>query len=928
MRTIRRFFRRLISWATTQRDEERLRAEIEEHLALQTDENVRAGLSPIEARRQAVLKFGAVEAVRESYRAQKGLPLMETLVQDIRHGLRRLRNAPAFTITTVLTLALGIGATTSIFTLVYAVMMKSLAVANPHELYKLGKEARCCYEGGYSQEKEFSLVSYELYKYLRDNTKGFVELAAFPAVEPLFGIRRAGRAEAAQSYPGEFVSGNYFAMFGIRAYAGRVLTASDDQPNAAPVAVMSYRLWQREYGSDPSVIGAVFNLDDKPFTVVGVTPPGFFGDTLRDTPPDFFVPLNTEPLVEADADLNKVDTHWLDLIGRIQPGATPGFIEAEMRVELKQWLRSHWGEMSANDRANFPSQTLFLSPGGAGITSMREEYEHWLQILMMVSGFVLLIVCANVANLLLVRGMERRRQISLSMALGAKPSRLVKQALTESILLSLLGGMAGLAIAFAGTRVILHFAFPPAGGMAGIPISASPSMAVLLFAFGVSVITGLAFGIAPAWMATRVDPIEALRGASRSTVRTRSLPRKALVVLQAALSLALLTTSGLLATALHRLEHQDFGFDRDRRIVANMNPRLAGYRYDQVTPLYGRIHDSLVEIPGVSGVALCTYSPLSGNAWGAGVWVDGHPAPGPNADNLAFWNRVTAGYFDVIGNPIVRGRGISEQDTAASRHVAVINEAFARKFFKNEDPIGKHFGRGNIDSQRDYEIVGIAKDARYLTFGLDAPVRPFFSLPEMQHDLSPGAGLMESAPSSHFLSDVVIVTRPSVYLSETRLRQALASVDPNLPVISIRSLKEQVDGQFRQQRLIARLTSFFGVLSLVLASIGLYGATAYNAGRRTSEIGVRIALGADRGDVVGLVLRGAFGLIVFGLLIGLPLTFAAGRFLGNQLYGMNPYNPVVTLIAVVTLGLSALLASLIPALRASSISPVEALRVE
>ena len=851
---------------------------------------------------------------------------MEILIQDTRHALRRLRSAPAFTTTTVLTLALGIGATTSIFTLVYAVLLKSLAVANPSELYRLGKEARCCYWGGYSQEKEFSLVSYDLYKHLRDNTKGFAELAAFSAVNPLFGVRRAGSAEPAQSYPGEFVSGNYFTMFGIRAYAGRALTATDDQRSAPPVAVMSHRLWQQRYGSDPSVMGSVFHLDDKPFTVVGIAPPGFFGDTLRNNPPDFFLPLNTEPLLLGD--LYTPNNHWLELIGRIQPGAKAMSIEAQMRVELKQWLRSHWGEMNANERAKFPAQTLFLSPGGSGITGMRDEYERWLQILMMVTGFVMLIACANVANLMLVRGMERRRQISLSMALGAQAPRVVRQALTEIILLSFLGGAAGLGIAFAGARLILQFAFPRVGDMAGIPIDASPSMPVLLFAFGVSLIAGVAFGMVPAWMATRVDPIEALRGASRSTARAGSFPRKTLVVFQAALSLVLLSASGLLTTALHRLENQDFGFDQDRRIVMNIEPRLAGYRPRQLTPLYQRIHDSLLTIPGISAVALCIYSPLAGNNWGGGVRVDGHPAPGPNDDNFAFWDRVSAGYFDVIGNPIVRGRGISEQDTAASMRVAVINEAFARKFFKNEDPIGKHFGQHEIGSERDYEIVGIAKDARYVTFQLDKPVGPFFFLPEAQHDFSPKGDLKDFNPGSHFLHDVVIVTKPGASLSFGQVRQAMASIDPNLPIISIRPLKEQVAGRFRRQRLIARLTSFFGVLTLVLSCIGLYGVTAYNAGCRINEIGVRMALGASRGHVVRLVVRGALGLILFGLLMGLPLTFAVARFLGSQLYGMNPYNPAVTLTAVVALGLSALVASLIPALRASLISPLDALRAE
>jgi predicted permease len=927
MRALRRFFKRLTSWANTQQHEERLLAEIEEHLTLQTAENIRAGLSPIEARRRAVLKFGAVEAIREDYRDQRGLPFMETLIQDTRYALRRLRKAPAFTITTVLTLALGIGATTSIFTLVYAVLLKSLAVASPEELYRLGNEARCCYYGGYSQDKEFSLVSYDLYKYFRDNTKGFSELAAFEAPSPDFGVRRAGRADPAQSYPGEFVSGNYFNMFGLTAYAGRLLAAADDRPGAPPVAVMSYRLWQQKFGSDPSIIGGMFDIDQKPFMIVGIAPPAFFGDRLRNNPPDLFLPLNTEPLVEVNADLNNPSTAWLHLIGRIQPGANPAAIEAEMRVELKQWLRSHWGEMSANDRTKFPQQTLFLRPGGAGITGMREQYEHWLRILMMVSGFVLLIVCANVANLMLVRGMERRRQTSLSLALGARTKRVLRQALSESILLSLLGGAAGLLIAFAGTSLILHFVFPPAANGPNMPISALPSMPVLLFAFCVSLLTGIGFGIAPAWMATRVDPIEALRGASRSTARTGSLPRKALVVFQAALSLTLLSVSGLLSAALYNLEKQDFGFDQNRRTVAMASPRLAGYRPDQLTPLYRRLHDSLSGIPGVSRVALCTYSPLSGNAWGSAVWIDGHPPPGPNDDNFALRDRVTAGYFEAIGNPIVRGRGISEQDTAASQHVAVINEAFARKYFKNEDPIGKHFGRDGVGSERQYEVVGIAKDARYLTFDLEKPIPPLFFLPEPQQDLDPKTGLPE-VDSSHFLSDIIILIKPGASLSEAQIRQAIASVDPNLPLIWVHSLKEQVAGQFRQQRLIAHLTSLFGVLSLILSCIGLYGVTAYNAGSRTNEIGVRMALGADRGKVIALVLRGAFALILFGLFIGLPLTLAAGRFLGSQLYGMNPYNPVVTFVAVVTLGLSALIASLIPALRASLISPLEALRAE
>ena len=928
MRALRRFLRRISSWTKRREYEARLSAEIADHIALETAENLRAGMSREEARREAALKFGTVEAVRERWRDKRGMPSIERLAQDVRYACRRLRNAPVFTITTVLTLALGIGATTSIFTLIYAVLMKSLAVANPAELYRLGKQSRCCYWGGYSQDPEFSLVSWELYKHLRDNTKGFAVLAAFSASEPLFGVRRAGSPDAAQSYPGEFVSGNYFEMFGIKAYAGRALTAADDRRDAAPAAVMSYRLWQQRYGSDVSVIGSTFNLNDKPFTIVGITPPGFFGDRLRNDPPDFFLPLNTEPLLDSNPDLYTPDNNWLDLIGRIRPGLKPALVEAEMRVELQHWLRSHWGDMSANDRAKASRQTLFLSPGGAGITSLREEYEHWLAILMLISGFALLIICANVANLMLVRGMERRRQAALSMALGARPARVIRQALTESMLLALVGGAIGLAVAFGGTRLILHFVFPKTTGMAGIPIDASPSMPVLLFALGVSAVAGIAFGAAPAWMATKIDPMEALRAGGRAMVRAMSLPRRALVAIQTALSLVLLSISGLLTAALWNLENQNFGFDLDRRLVVHIEPKLAGYGPDRLTSLYERIHDSLSSVPGVSGVALANYSPMGGNNWGGAVWVDGRRPPGPGDGNFVFWDRVTAGYFDVIGNPILKGRGISRQDTATSPHVAVINEAFARKYFRDDDPLGKRFGQHGVGSAREYEIVGIARDARYLTFDLTKPITPGFFLPEGQHDFSRKAPRKEANPGSHFLHDVVIDTKPGANLSFARVSQTIASVDPSLPIIWYRTLKNQVSGQFRQQRLIARLASFFGVLSLVLSCIGIYGVVALSAGNRAGEIGVRIALGAKRGDIIRLVLRGAFALILIGMLLGAPLAFAADRFLGNQLYGMDPYRPLVTLIAMLPLGVSGLVAAFVPAFRATLISPFEALRAE
>src|ERR1700730_5180505 len=480
---IQRSWIKLQAFFRRERAGQSLNDELQFHLEQQIAENVAAGMSKEEARYAAMRLFGNHTMVAEDARENWGWIWLEQAGQDLRYAFRSLRKSPSFTITVVLTLALGIGATTSIFTLFYDVLLKSLTVANPGELYRLGKEARCCYWGGDSQENEYSLVSYDLYKHFRDHTQGFAELAAFQASDPLFGVQRSGGTESAQSYPGEFVSGNYFAMFGISAYAGRLLASTDDQPGAPAVAVMSYRLWQ-QYGSDPSIVGSVIHIDNTPFIIVGIAPPSFFGDTLRSDPPDFFLPLNSESLMpQADAgDLNQADQYWLELIGRIRPGAESAAIEAQMRVELKQWLLSHQSEMSANDRAKLPEQTLFLRPGGSGITSMRAEYEHWLQILMMVSAFVLLIVCANVANLMFVRGMQRRRETSLSVALGAHTARLVRQALTESILLSLAGGVTGLVVAFAGTHLILFFAFPSARGVAGLPIDSYPFMPVFFVA--------------------------------------------------------------------------------------------------------------------------------------------------------------------------------------------------------------------------------------------------------------------------------------------------------------------------------------------------------------------------------------------------------------------------------------------------------------
>lgn len=840
---------------------------------------------------------------------------------DLRYALRQFVHAPGFTATAVLTLALGIGATTAIFTLVHAVLLKSLPVARPDELYRVGDNENCCVNGGL--QDNWSLFSYNKYVTFRDGTPGFAELAALQAGRSLAGVRRSGSDQPAESQSIQYVSGNYFSMFGVGAYAGRLFTKEDDRRGAEPVVVMSYRTWQLKYGLDPTVIGATFTLNGQPFTVVGVTPPSFYGDRLERAVA-FWLPLAAEPLLDRTAALvDFPNSDWLDLIGRIAPGADPQAIEAHLQVELRQWLLSPIAQLDDGHKKLVPKQTLHLSPGGAGVQMMRDEYESGLHLLIWVSSFVLLIACANVANLMLVRAASRRQQISLRTALGAPRSRQVAQVLIESTTLALFGGVVGVAFAFWGTNLILRLAFQNDP----VAISPTPSLPVLGFTFAVSLLTGALFGIAPAWLMARTNPADALRGAHRSTTGSSGWAQKSLVVAQAALSLVLLCAAGLLAQSLRNMQRQDFGFQVEDRTILHFEPEMAGYRPEGLASLYRELRDRLQAIPGVNRVSFALYSPMEGNNWGEMVYIEGQPPPAPGSnENGSSWLRVSDGYFETIGTRILQGRGFTEQDTAASRNVAVVNQTFARKFFKDENPIGKRFGDLDPKYAGNFEIVGVTEDTQY--WSATTKIRPTFFLAQAQWVDYDDPRFQAFEKVSHYLSTVVIRTDGVVPGLEPQVRRALGQVNPDLAVIDFRSFAEQVEANFRQQEMLTKLTSLFGLLALVLASVGLYGVTAYSVERRTSEIGIRMALGADVTNVVKLVLRGAFSQIGVGLLIGIPTTIAIGYGMTTQLFGVKPYSPEILLVTTLVLSLAALVAALVPARRAATLEVTRALRTE
>jgi predicted permease len=846
---------------------------------------------------------------------------MNKLWQDARFATRQLAKTPGFTVTVLLTLALGIGANAAIFTLVNAILLHNLPVVDPKTLVRIGDKDDCCVNGGWNDNGDYSLFSTTSYEMFKKNLPEFEEMAAMEsgyAWRPLT-VRRAGGQTIAKSVMGTFVSGNYFRVFGLTPAAGRFFTDADDVKGAPMTAVMSYDAWQQDYSSDPSVVGSTFYVNTKPVTIIGISPKGFYGDRLDTNPPKYYMPMYAmDPVIGAPY-FNDPEVEWAYIIGRVKPGTTISEVQAKASTLLKQEFTPQ--KLFSTERAKtYLARThVVLTPGGGGIQNMQDGYKDHLRLLTWIAALVLLVACANIANLLLVRGMSRRAELCIRSALGAQRSRIVRQMLTESIVLAGMGGVLGLIISFLGARALLMLAFPEQHNM---PVNAMPSPLVIGFAFGLSVATGVLFGLAPALMAVRMQPIEALRANARTTAHGASFLQRGLVVLQAALSLVLLVAAGLFVQSLNKAQSVNMRLDPTNRYIIHINPQAAGYKTTELEALYRTIEDRLHALPGIVKVGLSTYTPMEENNWSTGVKVQGET----DLHKGASWVKGTPEYFDSVGTHVVMGRGFTPRDVLGAPPVAVVNQEFVKQFFGGRNPIGHRFGYSDPGKDGNYEIVGVVEDTTYTSvywkdhamYFVPLTQRPAVTDPEdtIDKDLSMYAGA------------IVVQASNPITGFEKLAGDTLASINPNLTIVKFQTFQQQIDDRFIEERLIARLTSLFGALALLLAAIGLYGVTAYTVARRTPEIGIRMALGAARRRVIGMVMRGAMVQTGIGLVIGVPVAVVCVRFVKSQLYDIARVDAVVLAGAIAVLVAAACVAGMIPARRAASIDPARALRVE
>lgn len=875
--------------------EQDLDDEVRAYVEMIADEKVAQGMTVEEARRAARVEMGGVESVKEEVRTVRIGASIETLWQDVRFGIRTLLKTPGVTFVVILSLALGIGANTAIFTLIEAVMLRSLPVEAPNELVSVGNPARP--SGVSIGGPRMDIFSYPLYLRLRDENQVFTGLLASGRTGHL--AVRIG-SEDEESVRGRLVSGNYFEVLGVQPSIGRAFTAEEDRAN--PVVVISDGYWESRFSRDPTILGRTLSLNGSAFTVIGVGPRDFTGEVVG-SPTDIWIPISMQGSINrGDSRLTRTDASWLLCMGRLKPGATLSMARTEIRTLVQEAVKDFKGGRLSADQV----RSIEVQPSAKGFSYLRKRLSQPLSMLMVVVGVLLLIACANVANLLLARATSRGREISVRLAMGASRGRLIRQLLTESILLASLGGLAGALLAQWGTSLLVRLAVT---GSDPLPLDVSPNPMVLTFAAGISILTGILFGLVPALRSTRVDLVPGLKENVRR-LRGSGFPMgKALVIGQVSLSLLLLIGAGLFIRSLAHLETRDVGYSRENLSVLTVDLAASGYPAEQRMSIALRLIEHLQSIPGVTGVTVSENGIFNGsNSSTDGLQVEGF-TPVQKGDLTSHFDQVGPHYFRVVGVPVLAGRDFDERDTVKAPNVVILNETMARFYFGKSDPIGKLLRNGGDR----YTIIGIVKDMKERD--LKATSERRFFLP-----------LLQSVDQFTELNFEIRARGDTSTVSA--IRNETRQFDRNLRVLELEPVRTLIDRSINDERLIARLCGFFSVLALMLAATGLYGVMAYTTARRVNEIGIRMALGADRRGVVFLVLRETMMLVIVGLGIGLMTSIAVGRLIAANLAGVSASDSMTLVFATVVMLVVGISAGLIPAMRASRVDPMVALRQE
>jgi len=840
---------------------------------------------------------------------------MNGLLQDIRYALRQLRKSPGFTAVAIVSLALGIGGNTAIFTLINQLMLRSLPVHNPQRLVSFGKAV----DGGEVDgigPGPLDIFPYDFYKQMERSHAPFLEVSASGSFPVTVSVRNRPEGAATQAFT-QLVSGTFFQALGVAPVLGRPLLPEDaDSPGRNPVAVISYRYWKERLDADRSVIGKVITINGTSFTIIGVAPPAFFGAELNEQEPDMWLPITMQQQVTLQPSLlNPHGLFWVHMMGRLKEGMTAKQGQAWATQHLQQYMIAReGGTISDKRRREIAQMYIDLLPGGRGVSHLREQFSRPLYILMGVVVVVLAVACANLANFLLAKAAAREREISTRLAVGAGRWRLIRQILIEALLLSLLGSAAGLALALVSGRLLVDFVVQGAKNSALTP---NPDLTVLAFTLAVSVATGALFGIAPAWRASQmrvVAVLHSVRAATGSGMRSSRMLPNLLVAAQVALSLVLLVGAGLFLRTLQNLRNQELGFDRRNLLLVNFDAKLAGYKSDQLSGFYDRLLNRIRTLPGVRSASISGTQPISPGSWTSPIFVQGH-TPAPNENIMTFLNRVSPSYFETVGIPVLQGRPIGREDTPRSAKAVVVNQSVAKHFFPRGDAIGHQFTIADPSVPGVWQIVGIVRDAKYGPLRDEQKRMIYLPLDQLTAD-------------DHFAYSLQVRAQGDPGNIESEIRTALAEVDPNLPLLKVRTISEEIDLFVENERLISQLATFFSLLALSLACIGLYGVLAYNVVKRTSEIGIRMALGARTTGILWMVLRESLLLLAAGIAVGVPATLGITRVVRSQLFGLSSFDAATFMTAIAAISIVIVIAAYLPARRAANVDPMVALRYE